>query len=224
MRWGKRKIETRWNHITIEWTDKWNLTAEEPTKQCHFGGVFFSLDKINQRWGTSNIISLEHDMNSGDKRIRTFKKRQTEIQEKSRQIIQNTRMHIRTWFDVRSSNFSLIVKLNSDKLALNQQVRIETKQQNTRHWILMMKLIVVIIQKNEQTKRDELSLRMVFAFPNASRMGLAWMICSSTVPYFEKERQLKIMCTRDAGKQALQDFILINRSGLLFFSSSFFRS
>lgn len=75
-----------------------------------------------------------------------------------------------TSFNISRCKFSSRTKVNSNKFTLIK----------TTHIFIFHILHAWIL-----TKREELSFRIVFAFPNASIAGLAWMIWSSSVPYFQ---------------------------------------
>lgn len=67
----------------------------------------------------------------------------------------------------------------------------EDKKETTSHikiFELKVKMIEILqgtpfTLADQLTKREELSLRMVLALPQASRGGLAWMTWSSRLPY-----------------------------------------
>lgn len=70
------------------------------------------------------------------------------------------------------SEYGWIYPVRGREKKLVSQTQIKTRRIGVSlHWRIL-------------TKREELSLRTVFALPYASRTGLVWTTCSSRVPFF----------------------------------------
>jgi hypothetical protein len=79
-------------------------------------------------------------------------------------VITSTGLTVLTVLNVSSSNLALSPKVDTNKLALKR---------NNDDWHDICTMLCK--KKKRFTKREELSFLMVFAFPNASRTGLAWI-------------------------------------------------